>query len=163
MPAPSSIAWQGNGGSNECAAPASVPTVSTPKPITGDSSASQRAHSTDTPGVCGPVSFALRNSSWECDRASQPVRYSSQPPSGSGPCSCSHLVMWLISSRKSGSAAASAVKSSTAAGAISRAAGTSATSSPSRPVIQCTGASKCVPECSPVVKLFQYQPGPRSS
>jgi hypothetical protein len=30
-------------------------------------------------------------------------------------------------------------------------------------VIQCTGASKWVPECSPVVKSFQYQAGPRSS
>ena len=33
----------------------------------------------------------------------------------------------------------------------------------SRPVIQCTGASKCVPVCSPNDRLFQYQPGPRSS
>src|SRR5690606_34990347 len=31
---PSSRAWQGNGGSNECATPASVPTVSTPIPMT---------------------------------------------------------------------------------------------------------------------------------
>ena len=33
----------------------------------------------------------------------------------------------------------------------------------SRPVIQWIGASKCVPVCSPKEKLFQYQPGPRSS
>ena len=33
----------------------------------------------------------------------------------------------------------------------------------SRPVIQWTGASKCVPVCSPNEMLFQYQPGPRSS
>ena len=32
LPAPSSAEWQGNGGSKECAAPASVPTVSTPMP-----------------------------------------------------------------------------------------------------------------------------------
>src|SRR5687768_4249399 len=33
----------------------------------------------------------------------------------------------------------------------------------SRPEIQWIGASKCVPVCSPHEKLFQYQPGPRSS
>ena len=71
--------------------------------------------------------------------------------------------MWSISSRKSGSAAASALKSSTTAGAISRGTGTWATSSPSLPVTQCTGASKWVPVCSPVMMSFQYQAGPRSS
>src|SRR5437870_489149 len=49
------------------------------------------------------------------------------------------------------------------AGAISRAAGTWDTSSPSRPVTQWHGASKWVPVCSPVVMSFQYQAGPRSS
>src|SRR4051812_5690040 len=33
----------------------------------------------------------------------------------------------------------------------------------SRPLIQWIGASKWVPVCSPHEKLFQYQPGPRSS
>src|SRR3954466_2730203 len=33
----------------------------------------------------------------------------------------------------------------------------------SRPEIQWIGASKWVPVCSPQEKLFQYQPGPRSS
>ena len=33
----------------------------------------------------------------------------------------------------------------------------------SLPVIQCAGASKWVPVCSPQAKLFQYQAGPRSS
>src|SRR5688572_22054192 len=33
----------------------------------------------------------------------------------------------------------------------------------SRPVIQCTGASKCVPVCSPIEMVFQYQAGPLSS
>jgi len=33
----------------------------------------------------------------------------------------------------------------------------------SLPEIQWMGASKCVPVCSPQEKLFQYQPGPRSS
>ena len=58
---------------------------------------------------------------------------------------------------------ASAEKSSTAAGATSLATGTCDTSSPSRPVIQCTGASKWVPVCSLVEMSFQYQAGPRSS
>jgi hypothetical protein len=74
LPLPMRAAWHGNGGSNECAAPASVPTVSTPRPITADSSASHRAHAGDRPGVCGPVSSALRKSRWEAERASQPVR-----------------------------------------------------------------------------------------
>ena len=33
----------------------------------------------------------------------------------------------------------------------------------SLPVIQCTGASKCVPVCSPSRIVFQYQAGPLSS
>ncbi len=33
----------------------------------------------------------------------------------------------------------------------------------SRPVIQCTGASKCVPVCSPMRMVFQYHAGPLSS
>src|SRR5262249_21156057 len=43
--------WQGNGGWNECAAPASVPTVSTPTPTTGASSASHLAQAIEMPGV----------------------------------------------------------------------------------------------------------------
>ena len=74
LPLPISAAWHGNGGSKECAAPASVPTVSTPNPMTGASSPSHRAQSGETPGVCGPVSSAFRNRSWDADRASQPVR-----------------------------------------------------------------------------------------
>ncbi len=74
LPAPSRNEWHGNGGSNECAAPASVPTVSTPTPSTGASCASQRAHSTEIPGVCGPVSLAFRNADESSLRASQPVR-----------------------------------------------------------------------------------------
>ena len=49
------------------------------------SSASQRAHSASGPGVWPP----LRNASWSWARASQPVRSSSQPPSGRAPCSAS--------------------------------------------------------------------------
>src|SRR3569833_1048338 len=71
--------------------------------------------------------------------------------------------MCSTSNRKSGSSAACAEKSRTTAGAISRATGTDATSSPSRPDTQWLGASKCVPVCSQVRMLFQYQAGPRSS
>jgi hypothetical protein len=55
------------------------------------------------------------------------------------------------------------VKSSTAAGAIRRRAGTWETSAPSLPVTQWIGASKWVPVCSPVEMLFQYQAGPAAS
>ncbi|CAB4964364.1 unannotated protein [freshwater metagenome] len=51
----------------------------------------------------------------------------------------------------------------TTAGPMSRWAGTWLTSSRSLPVIQWFGASKWVPVCSPVWKLFQYQAGPFSS
>ena len=59
LPAPSRKWWTGNAGSKLCAMPASVPTVSTPKPAIGASSASQRAHSASGPGVWPP----LRNAS----------------------------------------------------------------------------------------------------
>ena len=111
------------------------------------------------PGVRPP----LANRSASSARASQPVRYSSQPPTGNGPCAASHALTWSTSSRKSGSSAASAVWSRTAAGATSRPTGTCETSAPSRPVTQWIGASKWVPVCSPVEMLFQYQAGPRSS
>ena len=90
LPAPSRKLWQGKGGSKQWAVPASVPTVSTPMPRMGRSSASQRAQATSIPGVWGPVSSALRKAASSWARASQPVRYSSQPPSGSGPCSASN-------------------------------------------------------------------------
>src|SRR3989441_7064368 len=91
--APSRNRWHGNGGLNECAAPASVPTVSTPTPTTGLSLASHLARSISIPGVWGPVSLAFRNAFWSFARASQPVRYSSQQPSGSEPCCCSNAWM----------------------------------------------------------------------
>ena len=74
LPAPSMKAWQGKGGSKLCAATASVPTVSTPIPTIGDSDASQRAHSTARPGVCGPVSLELRKARLSSTRVPQPVR-----------------------------------------------------------------------------------------
>jgi hypothetical protein len=146
-----------------CAAPASVPTVSTPSPTSPVSSASHWAHSADTPGECGPVSSALRNRSASVDRSSHPVRSSSQPPSGSGPWSVSHCRTSSIRSRKSGSAAVRSDMSTTAAGATNVRNASCETSAPSRPDAQWFGASTCVPVCSPVWMLFQYQPGPASS
>ena len=55
------------------------------------------------------------------------------------------------------------VTSITTAGATKAEMGTEATSGWSFPVTQWIGASKWVPVCSPVWKLFQYQAGPRSS
>ena len=68
-------------------------------------------------------------------------------------------------SRKSGSFAASFEQSMTNAGPMKRSGGmlSVALFGRSLPEIQCTGASKCVPVCSPQEKLFQYQAGPRSS
>ena len=53
----------------------------------------------------------------------------------------------------------------TAAGPTKRRAGivSQALSGRSLPVTQCTGASKCVPVCSPNDSRFQYQAGPLSS
>jgi hypothetical protein len=53
----------------------------------------------------------------------------------------------------------------TAAGAMKFAAGIVSTELLARslPEIQWTGASKCVPVCSPIEMLFQYQADPRSS
>ncbi len=140
-----------------------MPTVSVPTPMIGASSASHLAHSTEKPGVCDPESSTLRNSASSLERASQPVRNSIQPPCGNAPCSLSHSLMWSTSRTKSASASACSLKSSTAAGATRRVAGTCETSSWSLPVTQWIGASKCVPVCSPVWMLFQYQAGPRSS
>ena len=65
--------------------------------------------------------------------------------------------------RKFGSSATRSTTSMTTAGATNADTGTVATSALSCPVIQWIGASKWVPVCSPVWKLFQYQAGPRSS
>src|SRR3954452_8354052 len=71
--------------------------------------------------------------------------------------------MSSTSRRKSGSFATRSETSMTAVGATNRAAGTEATSRPPRPLTQWFGASKWVPVCSPLRKLFQYHAGPRSS
>ena len=56
------------------------------------------------PRCPGCAAARWRNAAWSSARASQPVRYSSQPPSGSGPCSACQASTCSISSRKSGSA-----------------------------------------------------------
>ena len=68
-------------------------------------------------------------------------------------------------SSQSSFCATSALASSTTAGAMkcSGAMVSTLLAGWSRPLIQWTGASKCVPVCSPQEKLFQYQPGPASS
>ena len=81
------------------------------------------------------------------------------------PCVFSHSSTASTVSRWSGSAAACAEQSMTTAGATKWPTGIVSTElfGRSRPEIQWIGASKCVPVCSPQEKLFQYQPGPRSS
>ena len=84
-------------------------------------------------------------------RASQPVRYSSQPPSGSGPCSL--LPLPRCGRPRAGSPGpprASALKSSTTAGRDQLAGRDLGHVLAVPPVTQCTGASKWVPVCSPV-------------
>ena len=51
LPAPSNEEWHGNGGLKECAAPASVPTVSMPSPIIGACSAIHGRTRSDSGGV----------------------------------------------------------------------------------------------------------------
>ena len=81
------------------------------------------------------------------------------------PCFASHCLTKSIVSRKSGLSRASAEQSITQALAMKASTGIVSTvlSGWSLPVIQCAGASKCVPVCSEQEKLFQYQAGPRSS
>jgi hypothetical protein len=68
-------------------------------------------------------------------------------------------------SRKSSLRATSAVTSITHAGPMNRRGAIVSHRLSGRffPVTQCTGASKCVPVCSPIVMVFQYHAGPFSS
>ena len=98
-------------------------------------------------------------------RLLQSVRNSTQAPAGIRPCLASHASRCDTSRLKSALAATSALQSTTQAGPM-KALGSMVSTvllGWSLPVIQCTGASKCVPVCSPQEKLFQYQPGPASS
>ena len=105
LPAPSRNEWHGNGGSKLWAAPASVPTVSTPTPddrrLLGQPAPAHRDARRVRPGLVGVQERRL-----VVGAASQPLRYSSQPPSGSGPCSRCHSSTCATSSRKSGSCGA---------------------------------------------------------
>ena len=98
-------------------------------------------------------------------RFDQSVRISTQAPAGIRPWRASKASICAGSMTKRSSAAASFEQSITQAGATSRWASSVSVkpSARSLPVIQCAGASKCVPVCSPQAMLFQYQPGPRSS
>src|SRR5690625_6330050 len=68
-------------GSNPAAAPASVPTVSTPRPCSEVSWATYFAASEDNPGLVGPSGVLLIISVCPC-RCDQPVRHSNHPSCG---------------------------------------------------------------------------------
>src|SRR5919108_502481 len=81
------------------------------------------------------------------------------------PCFFSQRLIQSTVRRKSASFADSAEQSRTQPGPMKRSGGmlSVALFGRSLPDTQCTGASKCVPVCSPQEKLFQYQAGPLSS
>src|SRR5438093_1581010 len=56
--------WQGKGGSNRNACPASVPTPSEPQPITFRSFARKGTSSGCGPGTCDPSSFIFRDAAF---------------------------------------------------------------------------------------------------
>src|SRR6202012_2841537 len=115
LSAPSRLLCAGNGGAMPPAWPASMPTVSTPKPVIGES-ASHFAPAGETPGVCGPCSSALRNAAGSRLNRLHPVRNSSEAPAGSGPWAATCASKCSGSSTKSGLLSTAAVKSSTTAG-----------------------------------------------
>ena len=95
----------GTAGRTRVRAPASVPTVSTPTPSTGDSSASQRAHSTEMPGCAGPSHpRSGRRRGPRCGRPSRCGRAASRRRAA-GRVRSSQARTCSTSSRKSGSAA----------------------------------------------------------
>src|SRR5205814_133029 len=98
-------------------------------------------------------------------RLYQSVRIRTQERGAMRPCCFSKFNRCFFVRRKSASFAASLEQSTTKAGPMKFCAGIVSTEPLGRslPETQCTGASKCVPVCSPQEKLFQYQAGPRSS
>src|SRR5688572_11861396 len=98
-------------------------------------------------------------------RLLHPVRSSTHDAFGMGPFVFSHASTCSGMSRKSSFFATSAVTSMTHAGPTNLLAGivSHVLAGRSFPVIQCTGASKCVPVCSPMRMVFQYHAGPRLS
>src|SRR5580658_955352 len=114
------------------------------------------------PGECGPLSSALRNLSSLPFLLYQSVRISTQQPAGISPWVFSQAFTPSTVKRKSGFFAVSAEQSITQAGATKFLIGMVSVVlfGLSLPVIQCTGASKWVPECSPILSQFHAQPGP---
>ena len=123
MPAPC-IRWcAGNAGSKANAWPWSVPTASTPKPLTSRSSTRRRTAAALGPGACGPSSLRLRKAAGSAAlrpvgahqhpgaRRDPPVRAPRTPRCARAPCT------------KRSSAAASFEQSITQAGATKRCAG----------------------------------------
>lgn len=98
-------------------------------------------------------------------RRLQSVRNTTQAPAGMRPCFASQASRNGTSSSQSALAATSTLAFTTQAGPTKTLGSMVSTVllAWSLPVIQCAGASKWVPVCSPQEKLFQYQPGPRSS
>jgi hypothetical protein len=92
----------------------------------------------------------------------QSVRIRTQAFGGMRPCFLSQLLIQSTVRRKSASFFASSLQFKTDAGPTKRSGGmlSVAFCGRSLPEIQWTGASKCVPVCSPQEKLFQYQAGP---
>jgi hypothetical protein len=115
------------------------------------------------PGLCGPSSATFRNAAI---RAPAPAGAKQHPGAGLD-AAVSGLPVGDVVRRQQKSGSASDFgrhiddarrSDETSAGMVSQ-----AFSGKSLPVIQCTGASKCVPVCSPIRMVFQYQAGPLSS
>src|SRR4051812_48308328 len=115
------------------------------------------------PGECGPSSCRFTYS--RGGRLCQSVRSNTQDRGGMQPCCVSQDSTKGMVRVKSGFVADRAEQSITQAGATKFDGGmvSTALSGSSFPVTQWIGASKWVPVCSPIEKLFQYQAGPRSS
>ena len=145
LAAPSSSSDTGRADRRSRAVPASMSTVSTPMPITGDSA---RASGRTPPRrrACGP-SVGVEEPLLAVQRASQPVRYSSQPPRGSGPWSaCQGLMFALEQEIRIGGHLAREVENRRRS---DQAAAGTCDDVQAVPTAQCTGASKWVPVCSP--------------
>jgi hypothetical protein len=98
-------------------------------------------------------------------RLYQSVRISTQELAGMSPCVFSQAFTPSTVSRKSLFFVASAEQSMTQAGPTKFLTGIVSVVlfGWSLPLIQCTGASKCVPECSPSFSQFHAQNGPSLS
>ena len=156
MPAPCMMAWFGNGGSNVAAWPASVPIVSTPTPRTSRSCARSSDARLSKPGLCGPSVATFRKAAVVGAAApagaQQDPRFGRNQPELRLPFGNA-----FGGEQEVGFVSTSRVTSMTHAGPTSRRAGivSQVLSIRSLPVTQWTGASKCVPVCSPNLSVFQ--------